>query len=279
MPDKKSPNFKILFFGDVIGKPGRQAIAKILPQLKDKYDPDFVVLNAENISHGKGVTEDSLKEMTDIGVDAFTSGNHIFAKKDIINFLEREDSTLMRPANYPAGVPGAGFRVFQVRTKKILVINLMGRVFIRRDFDDPFAVADKILAEYGLKNSDADEKVDAIIVDLHAEASSEKKALGWYLDGRVSAVLGTHTHIQTADEQVLPQGTAHISDVGMAGALESVLGVQKEKAIQLFLTQMPQHLEVEENSSKIEVGAVLIDIDNKTGLAENIIRIREIVKI
>lgn len=279
MPDKKMANLKILFFGDVVGKPGRQAIKKIMPKLKDEYDPDFVVLNAENISHGKGVTEDSLKEMTDIGVDAFTSGNHIFAKKDIIGFLEKEDCALLRPANYPAGVPGTGFKIFQVRTKKILVINLMGRVYLRRDFDDPFAVVDKILKDYGLKNSDADEKVDAIIVDLHAEASSEKKALGWYLDGRVSAVLGTHTHTQTADEQILPQSTAHISDVGMAGALESILGVQKEKAVQLFLTQMPQHLEVEENSSKIEVGAVLIEIDNKTGLAENIIRIREIIKI
>ncbi|PJE58414.1 MAG: metallophosphoesterase, partial [Candidatus Portnoybacteria bacterium CG10_big_fil_rev_8_21_14_0_10_36_7] len=206
-------NLRILFFGDVVGRPGRAALKKSLAHLKKEFKADFVIINAENLSHGKGVSEPVIKEMEKIGVDAFTSGNHIFAKKrEAQGLLTVENSNLLRPANYPTGTVGEGYRVFEAENgKKILIVNLIGRVFMQRNFEDPFAVAGEILKEYGLKMSDANIKVDAIIIDWHTEASSEKKALGYYLDGKVSAVLGTHTHIPTADEQVLPEGTAFMA--------------------------------------------------------------------
>jgi len=258
---------KIIFFGDIVGKSGREAVAKILPQWKKKYQPDLVLANGENLSHGKGLTKKSLEEILKAGVDLVTSGNHVWQNKEAQELLNNKEIPLLRPANYPVSVPGQGYRVIEIRTKKVLVINLIGRVFMRDQYDDPFKKADEILDE-------AEEKLDAIIVDWHAEATSEKKALGWYLDGRVSAVLGTHTHIPTADECILPGGTGYISDVGMVGPKDSVLGMDKQLVIKRFLTQMPQKFEPAEGA--VEVDAIFLEIDNKSK-TKKIERLYEIV--
>lgn len=273
------PSFNILFVGDIAGRPGRQALAKLLPKLKKKLKADFVAVNVENIAHGVGVTHSTIKEISDLPIDAMTSGNHIFAKrKDAVELLEEPESKLLRPANFSPRATGDGWRVFQAGEKKVLVINLISRVFMDKDHEDPFGAVDKILEEFSLPNGRALNKVDAIIVDWHSEATAEKRALGFYLDGRVSAVMGTHTHVPTGDEQVLPKGTAYISDVGMVGAKQSVLGVSKEKAINMFLTQFSNHLELSDEK-EVELGAALVEVDIKTGLAKMIKRIREFVKI
>jgi hypothetical protein len=262
---------KILFFGDVVGKPGRKAVKKILPKLKDQYDPDFVILNAENLAHGRGITEKTVNEMIEAGVNAFTSGNHIFQRKEGIPILEKKETTVLRPANYPPNVPGAGWKIFEVRTKKLLLINLIGRVFFREDYDCPFRTADEILAKA------EQEKPNAIIVDIHTEASSESKALGFYLDGKASAVIGTHTHIPTSDTQILPQKTAYVTDVGMVGIKDSVLGIEKETVIERFLTQLPFRFDIVERGT-CEVNAVIMDIDLK-GKAKKIEKIYEEVEV
>jgi hypothetical protein len=256
---------KIIFFGDVVGQPGRQAIKEILPQWQKKYQPDFVIANGDNLAHGKGITEKSLKEILEAGVDLVTSGDHIWSKKEVTSLLENKEMPLIRPANFSDEAPGQGYRLIELRTKKILVINLIGRVFMKQPYDNPFRKADQILE---------DEEANAIIVDWHAEATAEKICLGWYLDGRVSAVLGTHTHIPTADAQVLPQGTAYISDVGMVGPKDSSLGANKESAIESFLKQMPFRYEIAKGP--VEINAVLIEIDKK-GKAKKIERLQKIV--
>ena len=221
-------------FGDVCGKIGRKAVAKILPELKKKYGPDLVIANVENLAHGKGTTVKTLEEMTTAGVDFFTSGDHAFDKNEVNVILEEKDSLLIRPANFPDGVPGKGEKVFEIGTKKVLVVNLLGRVFMKSQYDCPFKKADEILEKY------KDENLSAIIVDFHAEATSEKIAMGRYLDGRVSAVLGTHTHVQTADERILEKGTGYVTDVGMNGPFDSIIGMNPELALTRFLTQIPQ---------------------------------------
>jgi metallophosphoesterase (TIGR00282 family) len=258
---------RIIFFGDIVGKPGREAIQKILPQWQKKYQPDLVIANGENLAHGRGITEKGLKEILAAGVDLVTSGDHIWDQKGIANLLENKEIPLIRPANFPPNVPGQGYQLIELRTKKILVINLIGRVFMHEQYDDPFRTADQILAEEA-------EKADAIIVDWHAEATSEKVCLGWYLDGRVSAILGTHTHVPTADARILPQGTAYISDTGMVGVRDSSLGADKKNALKRFLTQMPLKLEVAEGP--VEVNAVLVEI-GKQGRAKKIKKLQEIV--
>ena len=268
---------KILFFGDIVGQPGRQAIKKILPQLKSKYEPDLVIANGENLAHGKGISEDSLKEVFEAGIDWLTSGNHIFAKKGAIEILENKEKRILRPANWSANTPGRGYVVINVRSKKILLVNLIGRVFMGQNFDDPFACISQILEEYSLKEGDGLEKIAGIIIDWHAEATSEKMAMAWHLDGRVSAVLGTHTHIGTDDFRVLPEGTAFVSDVGMVGGQDSILGVDRKTILKRFLTQMPYKMEVAEGP--VLVNAVVVTIDDKTGLAQNIEKIREVVEV
>jgi len=258
---------KILFFGDIVGQPGRQAIKKILPQWQKKYQPDLVVANGENLAHGSGVTEKSLKEILEAGVDLVTLGDHTWDQKGTVDLLNNEQLPLIRPANFPPGLPGQGYRSVEVRTKKALVINLIGQVSMHEDYDCPFRKADEILEEKS-------EEADIIIVDWHAEATSEKVCLGWYLDGRVSAVLGTHTHVSTADARILPQGTAYISDVGMVGVRDSSLGRDKETAIKRFLTQMNQRLEVAQGP--VEVNAVLVEA-NQPNRAKKIKPLREIV--
>jgi len=229
----------ILFLGDIFGKPGRQAVRSVLPELKKQILPDIVIANVENIMHGRGVNMNSLEEMKEAGVDFFTSGNHIFDNSKVLTFIDDKNVHLIRPANYPIGTPGRGFDLFTTASgKKILIINLLGRVFIREHTDCPFRAIDKILDRF--KNID----LDAVFVDFHAEATAEKVALGMYLDGRVSAVIGTHTHIATADARVLPKGTAYQSDVGFVGPLNSVIGIDSENSIKGFLTQIKSNMTV-----------------------------------
>ena len=265
-------NLKILFFGDVSGRVGRNAITKILPSLKKKLDPDLVIANAENIAHGVGITEKTLQELIDAGVDFFTSGDHVFDKKDVLGVLEDKNSPLIRPANFPPGVPGMGAKLFEIGTKKVLVINLIGRVFLKNNYDCPFRKADEILDEF------KDENLSAIIVDFHAEATSEKNGLAQYLDGRVSAMLGTHTHVGTDDWQILPGGTAFVTDIGMVGAKDSILGVDKKGILKTFLTQISEVHEIPEEGI-CTVNAVYLEIDPKTKQAKKIKKIKEEIKI
>jgi len=243
---------KILFFGDVVGQPGRQAIKKILPQWQKKYSPDFVIANADNLAHGKGVTQNTLDELLEAGIDLFTSGDHIWSKKEqATQALENKKIPLIRPANMSKDLPGQGYYILKLRTKKILVINLVGHVFMKEEYDNPFKKIDQILEL-------EDDDFDAIIIDFHAEATAEKICLGWHLDGRVSAILGTHTHIPTADAKILPKGTAYITDVGMVGPNDSSLGVVKQRALDLCIEGTPLKYEVA--TGPVEINAVLVEI-------------------
>lgn len=254
----------ILFIGDIVGKPGRRALAQQLKIVREQYDIDLCIGNGENAAGGFGLTPEVADDLFDLGIDVITSGNHIFDKREIIDHLAYE-TRILRPANYPPEAPGKGSVV--VKTSKgeaVGVLNLMGRVFID-SIDCPFKKADKEVAK--LK-----EQAKVIFVDMHAEVTSEKVAMGWYLDGRVSAVLGSHTHIQTADERVLPQGTAYLTDAGMTGPENSVIGINTEMAISKFISRMPRRLETASGSSQF-CGAV-IEIDEQTGRAGKIQRIQ-----
>jgi hypothetical protein len=253
----------ILFIGDIIGKPGRDTVKKLLSGLKKEFEIEFVVANAENMHHGKGATEENIEEMQRAGVDFFTSGNHIWKEKSIIPYLENSKSALIRPANYPAGVPGRGWQIVETgMMKRVLVINLLGRLFINVQTDCPFRAADRILKET------AHERLDAIVVDFHAETTSEKAAMGFYLDGRVSAMIGTHTHVATADARVLDNGTAYLTDAGFVGPIDSVIGVEKDLIIHNFLTQMPVKHEIAGGPTMFN--SVKISIDPKSKKAESI---------
>ena len=258
---------KILFFGDIVGRIGRQAIKKVLPKLKEKYNPDLIIANVENLAHGSGVTPKTLQEVREAGVDIFTSGNHIFKKPEVSQILAEKDSVLLRPANYVAELPGTGFRIAEVGSRSVLVINLMGRVFIKDqgEFSCPFKKIDEILSLNFPKN------LAAVIVDFHAEATSEKMAMGVYLDGRVSAVLGTHTHVGTIDAQVLPQGSAYVTDLGMVGPIDSIIGDDIQSVLQRFLTAMPHRLTV--GHGKAMFNAVMVRVDDQTGKALSIERV------
>jgi len=260
---------KIIFFGDIVGRPGREALAKIISQLRKEFKPDLIVANGENLAHGKGITKKSFEEVIGAGVDLVTSGDHIWAQKEVIGLLEDKDIPLLRPANYPPSLPGNGYKILEIGARRVLVINLMGRVFFNQNLDCPFRKADEILEEFK-------EKADVVIVDFHAEATSEKKALGCYLDGRVSAILGTHTHVPTSDGQILPEGTAYISDVGMVGVKNSILGAKKEVALHHFLTQMPFKYEIAEDNL-VEANGVFIEIDTSTGKALKIENIQRLI--
>ncbi len=269
---------RILFFGDIVGRPGREALARIVTKWRKQYSPDFIIANGENLAHGKGVTKKTFNEVLSYGIDLLTSGNHIWCQKEVKEIFQ-ENKPLIRPANYPEGVPGVGYKLLKKESKEILILNLIGRVFMRENYDDPFRKADKILEDYTLPFANRDDKkiVDAIIVDCHTEATSEKRALGWYLDGRVSAVIGTHTHVPTADAVILPQKTAYISDVGMVGARDSILGLDVETVLKGFLTQMPQKFILASENSSVIASSVLIDVDRSTGLAKNIELLQESV--
>jgi len=246
----------ILTIGDVIGKPGRKALNQLLPGLRRQYGIDLIIANGENAAGGIGVTLATAREMLDAGADVLTSGNHIWMHREIFPYLD-SDMPILRPLNYPPGVPGRGYLVIG----QVAVVNIIGRVFIG-DFDNPFRAMDTLLAELEAK---------IIIVDFHAEATSEKVAMGRYLDGRVSAVLGTHTHVGTTDAQILPKGTAYVSDIGMTGPLDSVIGDDTEAAIARFLTSMPHRLSV--GRGKTALNGILVEVDDNTGKALSIERI------
>lgn len=263
---------KILIFGDIVGRVGRQGLTLVLPGLKKKYQPDLVLGNAENLAHGVGVTPSTLQEVLDAGVDFCTSGNHVFDKPDVLAMFEDKSLPLIRPANYPPGTPGRGSALVPVGKEQVLVINLMGRVFMREDFDDPFRGIDAILEEY------RDVPRAGTLVDFHCEVTSERVAFGLYVDGRVSAVTGTHTHVPTADSEILPGGTAYRTDIGMTGAKGTVIGVDKVNVIRKFLTQRPAGFEQPERGI-CRINASLVTIDLKTQKATAIESIYEEVEV
>jgi metallophosphoesterase (TIGR00282 family) len=258
---------KILFLGDVVGKPGRQAVQRLVPRLIAREAVDLVVANAENSAAGIGVTPESAEELLAAEVDLLTSGNHIWSKREIFPYLDRPDARLIRPANYPPGAPGRGRAVVSTPDgRRLGVVNLEGRVFMKT-LEDPFRVAEAEIAALRA------EGVRAILVDMHCEATSEKNAMGWFLDGKVSAVLGTHTHVQTADARVLPGGTAFVTDVGMCGPWDSVIGMRKELVLERFLTQRPASFETARRDVWLQ-GAI-VDVDDETGRARSVARVQE----
>ena len=255
---------KILYIGDIMGEPGRRAVARAVPRLVSQRKIDVVIGNGENIAGGFGITPELAEEMFEIGLSAITTGNHAWDKKEIVDYFPRE-RRLLRPANYPEGVPGQGSVVIETAAgEEIGLLQLMGRVYMPT-LDCPFQTAKREMAK--LKK-----RVAAVIVDMHAEATSEKMAMGHYLDGEATAVVGTHTHVQTVDEQILPLGTAYMTDIGMTGPLHGVIGVKKELAIEKFLTGMPRRFEVA--SGPVVFCAVLIELDARIGKALSIERIR-----
>lgn len=251
----------ILFFGDIVGKPGRQGLIKILPDLKLKYNADLAVANGENLSHGVGINRAAYNEIMDGGINFLTSGNHIWAKKEINDILNDNNANIIRPANYPPGAPGQEYKILEIGAYKVLFINLLGRVFMKKNLDCPFRKFDEILIDEELNN------IKIKIVDFHAEATSEKIAFGYYIDGRVSAMIGTHTHVATNDLRILPMGTFSVTDVGMVGVRESVLGKEKEGIIKQYLTQMPVKTDIAENND-IQVNGVFLKINNKNGAVD-----------
>jgi metallophosphoesterase (TIGR00282 family) len=249
---------RILMVGDVVGKPGRKATSVLLPELREKHGIDLIVANGENAAGGIGLTPETAQELLQAGVDVITSGNHIWHHREIVPYIENEPRVL-RPLNMPPGVPGHGYLI----TEKAMVVSLMGRVFVGH-FDCPFRAMDCLLEEVNPRPL-------VILVDFHGEATAEKVALGWYLDGRVSAVLGTHTHVGTIDTRILPKGTAFVSDVGMVGATNSVIGDDTDSVIQRFLTMMPHRLSVGKGNPMFN--SVLVDAEDNSGRALSICRL------
>jgi len=262
----KSKLFRLVFIGDVIGKFGRRFLAKTLPLIKIRYSPDLVVANGENSAGGLGITPNTAAEVFDAGVDVITGGNHMWDKKEALGLL-RDDKRIIRPLNFPPSVPGKGYHIFQTQDgTRGIIINMQGRVFMEPVVDNPFLIIDRFLEQYEYKIS---------LIDFHAEATAEKQALGFYLDGRVSAVLGTHTHVQTADLWIMEKGTAFQCDVGMTGSLDSVIGMKREPVIKKFLTGINHRFEVERTNLILDM--TVLDIDKKSGKAVNVeaVKLRE----
>jgi metallophosphoesterase (TIGR00282 family) len=253
--------FRILFVADVVGHPGREAVKAILPGLKNELHPNLTIVNGENAAGGFGLTAKIAAELKGSGADVITTGNHVFAQKEFVPELPQLERVL-RPANYPPGAPGQGSCVVEAGGRQVLVMNLIGRVFMD-SLDDPFRAADAILA--------ANPGIRIVFCDMHAEATSEKTAMGWYLDGRASAVVGTHTHIPTADARVLPKGTAYVTDVGMVGPRDSCIGMNKDVVLQRFLTGVPNRFVVA--SGPVTFNSVLVTINAPTGRATSIQRV------
>lgn len=254
---------KVLFIADIMGQAGRDAVARILPDLKTKEQVDLVIANGENAAGGLGITPNIARDLFHLGIDVLTMGNHTWDKKEILDIID--DEPIVRPANYAPGVPGRGAILATTPAGvKVGILSLIGRVFMPPS-DCPFRSADKVIEE--LKK-----ETPVVIVDIHAEATSEKVAMGWYLDGKVSAVIGTHTHIQTADDRILPEGTAYLTDVGMTGPFDSVIGIKKEIILQRFLMQMPIRFEVSDKD--IWFNGALMEIDEKSGKAVAIQRLQ-----
>ncbi|MDA8352741.1 MAG: TIGR00282 family metallophosphoesterase [Firmicutes bacterium] len=253
---------RLLLVGDIVGSPGRKALREYLPRIKRAKSPDLIVVNGENAADGRGITRAIAGEFFGMGVDGITLGNHTWDKREIFDFID-DEPRIVRPANYPEGTPGQGYTHLRFSRGKLVVISLMGRTFLS-SLECPFRTADAILKS--LKEN------VPVLVDFHAETTSEKQALAWYLDGRVSAVIGTHTHVQTADERILPGGTAYLTDVGMVGPYDGILGMDKDLIVKRFLTQLPVRFEVA--TGKVQLNAVLLDLDPATGMASDIRRIR-----
>ncbi len=254
---------KILFIGDVVGSPGRSMVKEYLPKLKEKYRPNVSIINGENAAAGKGITEKIYKDFLSWGAQVVTLGNHAWNKKEIFDFID-DAKYLIRPANFPMGNPGYGMTFININGIEVAVINLQGRTFMQM-IDDPFLKADELIAE-------AKKRTNIIFIDFHAEATSEKQAFAWYVDGRVSAVVGTHTHTQTADERILPDGTGYITDVGMTGPYDGILGVERETIIKRFITNLPGRFEVVKNT-RTQLNGFLVIIYEKTGKSIKVERI------
>lgn len=263
---RRGARVKILFIGDVVGEVGQKMVRDYLPRLRQRYKPQVVIVNGENAADGRGITEKIYKEFLSLGVDVITMGNHTWNNYDIYNFID-DAKNIIRPANYERNdeVPGTGMRIIRLNDQKVAVINLFGRVFMG-SYDDPFRVGDELIAE-------AKKETNHIFIDFHAEATSEKQAAGWYFDGKVTAVVGTHTHVQTNDERVLPQGTAFQTDVGMTGFYDGIIGMEKESILKNFTTQMPTRFTAPDYGEG-QLNACLIDTNDKTGLAKSIKSIR-----
>lgn len=260
---------RLIFFGDVVGKAGRKAVTQVLPLWREKYQPDLVAANIDNVAHGRGFTEKTVKEFLNLGIDILTGGDHVFDNSQANEMLAVADLPILRPANFKSELPGTGYKIITVGSRRFLFIHLLGQVFITEDLTSPFKVVDEILQQF---SNDGD--IAGIFVDVHAEATSEKVALGWYLDGRVTGVLGTHTHIATADETVLPKQTAYISDIGMVGATHSVIGVRIEDSLEHFLTAKPGKFEPVEQG-EIIINAVMVDFNSKNKSATSISRLTQ----
>ncbi len=270
---------KILFFGDIVGKPGRQAVAKILPELKQTLKPDLVIANIENLAHGKGITMSTLQDLLNSGVGFFTSGNHVYDKPEYKKVFETHGDKIIRPANFAPDYPGDGYKVIDVNGQPVLIVNLLGEVFMEKQVDQgsltsPFQKIDEIL------NAQSS-KAKIRILDFHADATSEKRAMGFWVDGRMSAVLGTHTHVPTADAHVLPGGTGYLTDIGETAAAHSVIGVSAESALRRFrehdLDRKKVALEIPEDATEFEVSYAILEIDEATGKCQNIKSIWSIV--
>lgn len=254
---------KILFIGDVVGSPGRNMIKDYLPRLKEKYRPSMTIINGENAAAGKGITEKIYKNFLSWGAQVITLGNHAFNKRDIFEFIE-DAKYLIRPANFPMNNPGKGLVFININGTEVAVINLQGRTFMPA-IDDPFLKVDELIEV-------AKQRTNIIFIDFHAEATSEKQALAWYVDGRVSAVVGTHTHTQTADERILPEGTGYITDVGMTGPYNGILGVERDAVINRFKTSLPVRFEVVKDE-QTQLNGFVVTIDDKTGKSTKVERI------
>lgn len=259
---------KVLMVGDIVGRPGRSALSHILPKLRSELDLDFVVVNGENAAAGFGLTDDTADEILKAGANVISGGNHTFDQRDFIPSLNGE-MPFLRPANYPASAPGRGHIIIG----GVAVLNLQGRVYMPEGLDSPFATAETLLEEIELQSP------KAILVDFHTEATSEQAAMGWYLDGRVSIVVGTHTHVPTADAKILPKGTAFVTDLGMTGPVNSIIGSKVEDVLAKFLTAMPKRLTVAENTGPLQFNSLYAELDDLSGLAKHVERIDKIISL
>lgn len=256
-----SKKLTILFLGDVIGKPGRRVVVEYLNQLVNK--PDLIICNVENAAHGFGVVERHIEELGQAGVNVFTGGNHTFDQREIFSFIDKHNNVL-RPANYPEGTPGKGFCIVEAKGIKVGILNIQGRIFME-PLDSPFVVADRLIAEMN-------KEAKVIFVDMHAEATAEKVAMGWHLDGKISALVGTHTHVQTADERILPGGTAYLTDAGCCGPTDGVIGMDKQSVFRRMINQLPARFEVAGGPAMVNGMQCVIDVNS--GKAESIQRVQ-----
>lgn len=264
---------KFLIFGDVVGKPGRETVSRALPQLREQYQPDSVIINIENIaSTGMGVSVKGFEAAQQWRADVYTTGDHAWDNQKGVALMEKKDSRMIRPANYPPGVPGRGYVVYNMGVYQVAVINLQGQVFFKNQPLNPFLVLDELLKQPDIKAA------HITLVDFQAEATSEKRGLGWHADGRISALWGTHTHVPTADAQILPKGTGYITDIGMNGQHESILGIDAGPPVRGFLTQIKQKKTIRDSRAPWEVGALYLEVDPKTGKTTSIAQIRKILE-